>query len=355
MAASAVTLIGSLAILGWILHIQWLRSIHPDWTDMMFNTASGFILSGATLAFLLYAQDPGKRRLAAFPAALILLIGLATTVEYLTGRDLGIDQALWSAGDGETFPGRMSPMTAVGFVVVGLSLLSAAFRRSAWVQTGGLLVLLSSMVPLAGYAYEVSALYGSERYTNMAMNTAVSFALLGFTLLNLCPERTLLRIFFSESAGGMTARRLLLVIPPVIFVLGWFCVQLARSDRFQDAVTPLALLVVLSVFCSIAVLGWHSLVLHKVDMERLGGLEEIRSLNEGLERKVEERTAELRLALEHVRKLEGMLPICAWCRKVRDDDRGRWETLEEYLSSHTDAQVTHGICPECFRKAMPAA
>jgi hypothetical protein len=153
IAASSVTLIGSLAILGWLLDIQLLKSIHPDWTAMMFNTASGFILSGAALAILLGAQSPGRRRLAALPAALILLIGLATTAEYLSGRDMGIDQALWSASDGEAFPGRMSPMTAVGFIVVGLSLLSAAFRRSAWVQTGGLMVLLSSLVPLAGYAY----------------------------------------------------------------------------------------------------------------------------------------------------------------------------------------------------------
>jgi hypothetical protein len=342
-------------MVGWLLDIRMFKSIHPDGSPMMFNTALGFILSGAALAFLLQSRSQEKKRLAAIPAALILLIGLATAAEYALGLDLGIDQALWRAGDGAPFPGRMSPMTAAGFIVAGLSLLTAAFGRSAWVQTGGLLVLLFSLVPLAGYAYEVSALYGSERYTGMAMNTAVSFALLGFTLLNLCPERTLLRILLSDSAGGMTARRLLLVIPPAIFVLGWICVQLARSDRFDDVVTPLALLAVLSIFCSITVLGWHSMVLHKVDLERRRGLEEIRSLNEELERKVEERTAELRLALDHVRKLEGLLPVCAWCRKVRDDGRGRWETLEEYLSSHTDAQVTHSICPECFRSAMTAA
>jgi hypothetical protein len=49
-----------------------------------------------------------------------------------------------------------------------------------------------------------------------------------------------------------------------------------------------------------------------------------------------------------------MLPICAWCRKIRDDGQNKWEPLEEYLLAHTDTQVTHGICPECFKHALEA-
>ena len=58
---------------------------------------------------------------------------------------------------------------------------------------------------------------------------------------------------------------------------------------------------------------------------------------------------ELRDALSHVKKLQGMLPICASCKKVRDDD-GYWQQIESYISDHSDAKVTHGICPECMRK-----
>ncbi len=58
---------------------------------------------------------------------------------------------------------------------------------------------------------------------------------------------------------------------------------------------------------------------------------------------------QLRDALTHVKKLQGMLPICANCKKVRDDD-GYWQQIESYISDHSDVKITHGICPECIIK-----
>jgi len=58
---------------------------------------------------------------------------------------------------------------------------------------------------------------------------------------------------------------------------------------------------------------------------------------------------ELRDALAHVNRLQGMLPICASCKKVRDDD-GYWQQIESYISDHSEAKITHGICPECMIK-----
>ena len=49
--------------------------------------------------------------------------------------------------------------------------------------------------------------------------------------------------------------------------------------------------------------------------------------------------------------LSGLLPVCSWCRKVRDD-RGYWEQLEQYISSRTAASFTHGICPDCKKKHL---
>jgi hypothetical protein len=55
--------------------------------------------------------------------------------------------------------------------------------------------------------------------------------------------------------------------------------------------------------------------------------------------------------LANVRELEGLLPMCAWCKKVRDD-KGYWQQIETYISAHTKADWTHGICPECQAKFM---
>lgn len=75
---------------------------------------------------------------------------------------------------------------------------------------------------------------------------------------------------------------------------------------------------------------------------------EVVSLNEALEHRVQERTRDLQDALTHVKQLRGLLPICAWCKAVRDD-HDYWHSVEEYISERTDAQFSHGICPNCVR------
>jgi len=57
----------------------------------------------------------------------------------------------------------------------------------------------------------------------------------------------------------------------------------------------------------------------------------------------------LQEALDHVKTLRGLLPICSFCHKIRRPD-GTWERLESYISSRTDADFTHGFCPECMEK-----
>lgn len=52
-----------------------------------------------------------------------------------------------------------------------------------------------------------------------------------------------------------------------------------------------------------------------------------------------------------IKTLSGLLPVCAWCKKVRDD-RGYWEQIEKYVATHTDASFTHGICPDCQAKFL---
>lgn len=60
----------------------------------------------------------------------------------------------------------------------------------------------------------------------------------------------------------------------------------------------------------------------------------------------------LRLALDEVKTLSGLLPICSTCKKIRDD-QGYWSQIEAYIGAHSDAEFTHGICPECAHKLYP--
>jgi len=85
----------------------------------------------------------------------------------------------------------------------------------------------------------------------------------------------------------------------------------------------------------------------------------LRKDRDSLEQKVQDRTAELtrmnkelKDALEQVKTLSGLLPICASCKKVRDD-KGYWQQIEQFISDHSDARFTHGICPQCAEKLYP--
>jgi hypothetical protein len=72
-------------------------------------------------------------------------------------------------------------------------------------------------------------------------------------------------------------------------------------------------------------------------------------LNVNLEQRVEDRTNEILIAQEQVKQLEGIIPICMYCKKIRDD-RESWHQLEKYISEHSEAEFSHSICPACLEK-----
>lgn len=61
---------------------------------------------------------------------------------------------------------------------------------------------------------------------------------------------------------------------------------------------------------------------------------------------------ELRHALAEVRALRAILPACAYCRKIRDDDHADWVPVETYVGRHTDSRFSHGICPDCLEREV---
>lgn len=67
---------------------------------------------------------------------------------------------------------------------------------------------------------------------------------------------------------------------------------------------------------------------------------------------LEEKTDQLEKALAQVKKLSGLLPLCANCHKIRNDD-GYWQDVASYIRKHSEADVTHGVCPDCIKKLYP--
>jgi len=76
----------------------------------------------------------------------------------------------------------------------------------------------------------------------------------------------------------------------------------------------------------------------------------IRTIRYAIER--QRLMTELKTALDHIKQLQGMLPICSVCKNIRDD-KGYWNRIESYISKHSEVVFSHGICPECAKKLYP--
>ncbi len=66
-----------------------------------------------------------------------------------------------------------------------------------------------------------------------------------------------------------------------------------------------------------------------------------------LQEKLANRIKDLQDSLQHIKTLQGILPICSYCKKIRDD-QNYWEEVEEYVVKHSDADFTHSVCPRCY-------
>ena len=133
---------------------------------------------------------------------------------------------------------------------------------------------------------------------------------------------------------------------------------LEALHRFQKARPALAVVVLTGAdddekaMAAIAAGAQDYLVKGKVDGELL-----VRSIRYSRERKraAEEKerlVRELEDALARVKTLRGLLPICAGCKKVRDD-KGYWNEIEVYVRAHSEASFTHGLCPDCVARLYP--
>ena len=91
----------------------------------------------------------------------------------------------------------------------------------------------------------------------------------------------------------------------------------------------------------------HKLIFRELDTAN-------KNLNEEIERRKkmeaerESLIEELSMALARVKQLSGLLPICSFCKQIRDD-QGYWNEIDEYLREHSDAELTHGVCPKCAK------
>jgi PAS domain S-box-containing protein len=185
--------LGLLVIIAWYSHWTAIIEIMPGLPPMKYNTALGFVFSGAGLMLL-----RTRRGLACWPSLVAAFIGGLTLLEYVTGRDFGIDEFFIKAylSNASLYAGRMSPLAASCFVFIGIAIAVADVgrRSKTCLTSAGLLGCIVSMiacVALFGYVFGIDVATGWGYFTRLALNTAVAFLLLSVGLL----------VWAKESAG----------------------------------------------------------------------------------------------------------------------------------------------------------
>ncbi len=97
----------------------------------------------------------------------------------------------------------------------------------------------------------------------------------------------------------------------------------------------------------------YGYIIKPYDINELRSAIEIAVVKHNAAKERESLIARLQQALQEVKTLSGLLPICASCKRIRNDDDSSWQQIEDYIATHSDADFTHGICPECARRLYP--
>ena len=181
-----VMMLGLAILIGWHARLPLLVQLHPTFAPMKYNTALCFLFSGTAL---LAIGSPKRRWLALLLGSIVAAVGLLTLLEYAFDLDLGIDQLLFQTYivTQTSHPGRMSPVAALVFLLVGSASITAGalhrYRRGRWLtgMLASLVIALSSMA-LLGYVTGLTGTYGWGLLSRMALHTAFGFLALGVGL-----------------------------------------------------------------------------------------------------------------------------------------------------------------------------
>ena len=266
--------LGISVIWGWYLDVAWLKSVIADRVTMKVSTALGLITGGITLLLWHYQQN--KQNLA-IRVVLYLLPSIAIAfcslnlINYSFHLDLG---AGWlpfpespSTVTEELALGRMSPNTAIGFLILNTAILFLIRKYYLSSQLCIVSVLAIAFASIVGHIYSVEVFYSVGSPTGMAIHTAIGLILLSLACLGTRGERGWMRVITTEAAGGLMARWLLplvIVTPVILGSLIWF----ALGNDIQAAKLAIALRITLEMFILGLIVWWTAQKLNRVDRQK---------------------------------------------------------------------------------------
>jgi PAS domain S-box-containing protein len=348
--------IGISGLMGWTFHLNGLVTWGAAPLTMKVNTAVGLILLGISLRLLRKtdrgALDGAKKLVARTAAAVVSTVGLFSLAENFFGWHFGIDQFLMMAPPGEPNagmqPGLMSPITAGGFLLLGLALLGIDWRTRRGRRPTQVLALASGGMATFGIMTFAFDPHVYAAHLSLALPTAVSLTILSLGVVCSRTEWGLGALLCSRSLGGSLARRLL----PAAFipvVVGWIRWQVTNSGLYSE--WSIVVLASLTTMCLLAgVIAWAAVAVDRGDAER-------RKIEEALAVSKDELSRLLNrfdepAAVAHLRRkmalafaaallLTCVLALWSWHNVRRSEEDAGWVSHTQEVLKTLQAAVRH--------------
>lgn len=246
---------------------------------------------------------------------------------------------LWTRG---TWPDLASVVLANSLVIVGGSCLIVGIDRFLGYKDSSpiLAFMILPAVGLLGYYTFVEPSIASR-----IIVVSIILGCLGFT----CTVKLLLRIKQGARVPQI-AVAILFALHAAIMMLRAFAVLGTKTgpDLFSPNLFTTLTLLDFILLSPCTGLGLLAMVYKDVNV----ALESEIAQRKTSEDRLRQTASDLELALKEIKTLQGIIPICGYCKKIRDDS-GVWKQLEVYITMHSEAEFSHGVCPDCVRRYHP--
>ncbi len=269
-------LAGMMIVIVWSFYYWFPLGSVDEFLKIPPNEALCFILSGVVLWVRCEKTNYFIQNLISLGAACVLLIGFLTLFEYFFNRNLGIDQGLFhvpaSAVSSIFPPGRMPPLAAANFVMIGFILFfidnNVVSYRVHQVLIS--ILILLSFFPFLIHLYRIESavsFLSFDRYSQLPMISIILFLMLGFGLIFARPNYGITSLLISDESGGTMVRRM---IPPAIIIpiiLGYIGL-IGLGGIYYEAKIGISLLVMATIIFFIIFIVINAYLVERVDIKR---------------------------------------------------------------------------------------
>jgi signal transduction histidine kinase len=233
-----VAIISFLVIFGWILNMPLLKSVLPGYETMKFNTALCFILISTTLFLQIINSNRTWHQLSTILCSIVLICATLSFSQELFNYNLGIDQLFVTdfeaIANNKAYPGRMSPLTAICFILLALAFFGIKSVYQRVIKVTQILfhtITTLSFIAILGYLFEVPVFYKLSFLTSMAILTAIAFFILSIAAALINPTIAFAGLFTGNKVGNIMARKLFIQMLAVILILTNICLWSIRHSE----------------------------------------------------------------------------------------------------------------------------